>query len=77
MAAADCIEVAFFHHLQILLHLLQSNHKPCYWIGVMTVHPFEFDGGSIYIKDCIFDTDFPESNPVCNHFPFRFQNQSI
>ena len=41
MAAADCIEVAFFHHLQILLHLLQSNHKPCYWIGVMTVHPFE------------------------------------
>ena len=72
MTASDGIEVTLLHHLQILFHLFQPDHKPRHRIGVMTVHAFEFDGSSIYIENSIFYTDFPDSNPVCDHFPFCF-----
>ena len=41
------------------------------------VNRHEFDGSSIDIENSIFYTNFPDSNPVCDRFPFCFENQGI
>ena len=43
----------------------------------MSVNPFKFHQCSIDIYHCVFDTDFPDSHPVCDDFPGTLQNHCI
>ena len=77
MTAADCIKVVLLHHLQILFHLVRPNDKPGHRIRVMAVHSLKFNSSAIQIDDSILHTDFPDTDPVCDHFSLCFYYQRI
>ena len=66
MAGADRIDVMLLHHLEILLHLTQADHKAGDRIAVVAVYTAELDFRSIDQYDSVLYFDLPDSKAVCD-----------
>ena len=77
MAGADGIDVMLLHHLEILLHLIQADHKSGDRIAVMAVYTAEFDFRSVDQHGSILHFDFPDSQAVCDDLSAALVNHRV
>ena len=67
MAASDCIKIMLFHHDQIFFYLFHIYCGTGYWIGIMTVHAFEFCFYAVDIDNTSLAVDLTDTDTVCDH----------
>ena len=72
MTRTDCIKVVLFHQRKIFAVLPDINHKSCFRIRIMAVHPAQLNLLPIEVKDAVFDSNRAKSNRIRNHLIICF-----